>query len=139
MCAVFGTKSYETTYYDGVTLADGYEDRPFTARITVCDGRSMDAIQGGRIIGFVLFDYDSEILCIFRNGKWEMEMDPNDGIGQFAMSHFISEYNSPSRTPTRLKSSMRYVNALYGSGKHPPEDKILVPEPYLYSRKKHLA
>lgn len=136
MCAVFGRKSGEEVFYDGLSLQDGFETRNFTARIVVGEGRAVESIQGGRITGFMLFDSDPEyVLCHYEKGYWFQPIDPNDTVACFALSHFLADWNVSGKM-TRASASQRYFKALDGSDAF-MNHALMVPEEY--SRKKHPA
>lgn len=111
MCAIFTRKSGEATYYDGLVLRDGVEDRNFTAKITVKERQALKSIQGGRITEFMLFDSDNKLLCLYDDGRWQVPLDANDTMACFARTHFVSEYNS-SKYKSKGLRYLRYLNTL---------------------------
>lgn len=135
MCAVFIDRSCEepVCYYDGVSLTDGYEIRNFTAVIVVQERHTNIAIQGGRVVGFTLYDNDNEILCQYEDGRWKMKLDENDNVAAFARAHFLYDYNG-RRVTSKIRAKLRYSYLMEND-----EEKYAIKVPDIYSRGKQAS
>lgn len=94
MCAVFLKKSSKRTYYDGITMPDGYSGRTISATITVEDGKATKSIYGGRITEFILHEEDGELLSLYKDGEWKKKLNPDDDVALLAQQTFLAGYSS---------------------------------------------
>ena len=84
----------EAAIYDSITIPDDNSiGRTYNAVIGLKNDKNEKAIQGGKVIFFVMTGEDDEVISSYEDGQWTVPIEDEYGLDWFAQGIFLARWN----------------------------------------------